>query len=92
MNDIKTVFAPFVSECGSRRMLDHCYGPQAQGLRRLIVERMIGETVRQSDKRCQWGHFRAALLALAGITETCIADGDSQFQELIDRLFPRMDW
>jgi hypothetical protein len=84
------VISQTVIEAGSRPILAYLYGPMAAHNRRAIVSKMHGgEQIRVNDKRVQWGNFRKALLTLAGILpETCTADGDARFQDMVDRLFP----
>ena len=79
---------PVVSQCGTRRVLDYCYGPQAKALRAQVASVLYGEPIKASDKRCQWGNWRKKLLQVAEITGSCIAVEDSNFQEKVAILFP----
>lgn len=50
-------------------------------LRRTAASLLYGEPLRMSDPLCCYNALRKALLEAAGITGTCIADADAQFEE-----------
>ena len=72
---------------GKFLVLNYLYGPAAAPLRCQIARRMHADlNISKSDKRVQWGNFRSKLLEVAGITGTCKADEDHQFNDLFKQL------
>lgn len=76
-----------------RRYLDAIYGPYAVDLRRLIVAHICRRTTLaslvlppKSDKGCQYGNLRTALLEAVGATGNCIAACDADFQRIVNSL------
>lgn len=66
------------------RYMDVIYGPRAATIRQQIASEIHGEPLTKSDKRCQYGNLRAALVELVGASGDCIAAVDSNFQQLVD--------
>lgn len=66
------------------RYMDVIYGPRAATIRQKIASEIHGEPLTKSDKRCQYGNLRAALVELVGASGNCIAAVDSSFQQLVD--------
>ena len=71
-----------------RRILDAIYGPGALHLRRRVASILHGRELRASDRLCQYGRLRKAILEMSGVGEgTCIADANARLEEHAERVF-----
>jgi hypothetical protein len=72
-----------------RPCLEATYGPQAKGLRRLIMVALTGNNdLSLSAKAVQYGNCRKALLEAAGVCNgKCIAEQDKSFEEAMQLRF-----
>jgi hypothetical protein len=84
----RVAFKALKARCvGSRRYLDMLYGPDAKELRSDIASHLHGAVrIPKSDKRCQYGNLRRALVEAIGATGECIAAVDSDFQNRVEAL------
>jgi hypothetical protein len=77
------------SATNGQRYMDAIYGPRAAILRQQIASAVHGVSLAKSDKRCQYGSLRSALIELVGATGNCIAAVDSNFQKIVDERNPK---
>lgn len=68
-----------------RKPLDVIYGPYAADLRAELASMIHGRKLAKSDKLCQYGRLRAALVELVGATGNCIAAVDEACNDAIMR-------
>jgi hypothetical protein len=68
------------------RYLDFIYGPTALPIRHRISNTLHNANFSKSDKRCQYGNLRQALIEAVGAEGECIAARDHDFQAKVEAL------